>query len=491
MTKVQTSKKPELIFGIIAKIGTDLDAVNESIANELSQYGYSSVPIKLTTALSEKAIQNKLKKTIDRSSLEKRYMSSMDACNELRKKAGNEVMAELAVSQIVSLRKKVQKKDSRPIAFIVRQLKRKEEVELLRKVYGDKFILVSCFSPRELRCDILAGNIADSKRSTEPNSYRDKAEQLIIRDENETDNPNGQRVRDAFPNADVIINSKDKPSTDETLKHFFKVFFGNPKIAPTKDEYGLFMASAAALRSTDLSRQVGAAIFTDKLEVVSLGSNEVPKYSGGTYLQDETESGGIDGRDAALGFDANAKIRTEIAKDAVYQISNLSEKKLSEDQVSQFLEKHLFAEGGKLNDLLILDITEFGRAVHAEMNAITDAARTGKSTDKTTLYCTTFPCHNCAKHIVASGIIRVVYIQPYPKSKAEQLYPDSISIDPKDKPAQKVIFEIHKGIAPNLYPRVFGKTKKKDKYGKLLPWDKASALPSVNLRDLGLSLIHI
>ena len=245
------------------------------------------------------------------------------------------------------------------------------------------------------------------------------------------------------------------------------------------------MASAAALRSTDLSRQVGAAIFTDKLEVVSLGSNEVPKYSGGTYLQDETESGGIDGRDAALGFDANAKIRTEIAKDAVYQISNLSEKKLSEDQVSQFLEKHLFAEGGKLNDLLILDITEFGRAVHAEMNAITDAARTGKSTDKTTLYCTTFPCHNCAKHIVASGIIRVVYIQPYPKSKAEQLYPDSISIDPKDKPAQKVIFEIHKGIAPNLYPRVFGKTKKKDKYGKLLPWDKASALPSVNLRDLG------
>ncbi|MDN3612645.1 hypothetical protein QWZ16_23945 [Vibrio ostreicida] len=26
-----------------------------------------------------------------------------------------------------------------------------------------------------------------------------------------------------------------------------------------------------------------------------------------------------------------------------------------------------------------------------------------------------FPCHNCAKHIVASGIKRVVYVEPYPK----------------------------------------------------------------------------
>lgn len=42
------------------------------------------------------------------------------------------------------------------------------------------------------------------------------------------------------------------------------------------------------------------------------------------------------------------------------------------------------------------------------------------------MYCTTFPCHNCAKHIVAAGLKRVVYVEPYPKSKALELHDDSI-----------------------------------------------------------------
>jgi deoxycytidylate deaminase len=49
-------------------------------------------------------------------------------------------------------------------------------------------------------------------------------------------------------------------------------------------EYGLFLAKAAALRTLDLSRQVGAAIFSDKGEIIALGANEVPKAGGGTLL---------------------------------------------------------------------------------------------------------------------------------------------------------------------------------------------------------------
>jgi deoxycytidylate deaminase len=78
-----------------------------------------------------------------------------------------------------------------------------------------------------------------------------------------------------------------------------------------------------------------------------------------------------------------------------------------------------------------LDITEFGRPVHAEMEAILSCARIGISPKMGTLYCTTFPCHNCAKHIVAAGIKRVVYVEPYPKSKAEKLHSDSLNTGQK------------------------------------------------------------
>ena len=81
-----------------------------------------------------------------------------------------------------------------------------------------------------------------------------------------------------------------------------------------------------------------------------------------------------------------------------------------------------------LKDSGLFDITEYGRAVHAEMEALLTCARAGISPRGGTIYSTTFPCHNCAKHIVTSGIERVVFVEPYPKSKALELHDDSIEI---------------------------------------------------------------
>jgi len=47
--------------------------------------------------------------------------------------------------------------------------------------------------------------------------------------------------------------------------------------------------------------------------------------------------------------------------------------------------------------------------VHAEHNAILNAGRNGVKLKGTTLYCSAFPCHNCAQAIIQSGIIKVVY----------------------------------------------------------------------------------
>lgn len=51
--------------------------------------------------------------------------------------------------------------------------------------------------------------------------------------------------------------------------------------------------------------------------------------------------------------------------------------------------------------------------IHAEVNAVLKAARTGNSVEGSTLYLTLSPCLDCAKLILQSGIKRVVYLEAY------------------------------------------------------------------------------
>lgn len=60
-------------------------------------------------------------------------------------------------------------------------------------------------------------------------------------------------------------------------------------------------------------------------------------------------------------------------------------------------------------------------AIHAEQNAIIQAAKLGVSIQDATLYCTHQPCVICAKMIVNSGIRRVVYEQGYPDEFSRQI----------------------------------------------------------------------
>jgi dCMP deaminase len=61
-------------------------------------------------------------------------------------------------------------------------------------------------------------------------------------------------------------------------------------------------------------------------------------------------------------------------------------------------------------------------AIHAEQNAIIQAARLGVSVDGATLYCTHQPCSVCAKIIVNAGIRRVVYRYPYPDPFSMEIF---------------------------------------------------------------------
>ena len=64
---------------------------------------------------------------------------------------------------------------------------------------------------------------------------------------------------------------------------------------------------------------------------------------------------------------------------------------------------------------------EFCYAIHAEQNAIIQAAHLGQSIAGGTLYCTNQPCVICAKMIINSGIRRIVYKHGYPDEFALKL----------------------------------------------------------------------
>ena len=115
------------------------------------------------------------------------------------------------------------------------------------------------------------------------------------------------------------------------------------------------------------------------------------------------------------------------------------------------------------------------------MEALLNCARNNISCRNATLYATTFPCHNCAKHIIAAGIKRVVYIEPYPKSKAFSFYKNEITDDKRDM-EKKVLFEHFIGVGPHKFIDLFAITsdrwyskKRKDKEGHKVDWEKEKA----------------
>lgn len=121
--------------------------------------------------------------------------------------------------------------------------------------------------------------------------------------------------------------------------------------------------------------------------------------------------------------------------------------------------------------------------VHAEMHAISQAAMIGRPVKGATLYCTTYPCHICARHVIASGIEEVVYIEPYPKSLTASLYHremvsegDADNISNSDF-ENKVVFRSFRGISPTLYQRAFAYRRRKDSYGAIAEWLPGTAKP--------------
>ena len=475
-TLIPTIDKPELVFGFVAPIGSDIDQAVDLFAAAFKKMRYDVVDIKVTDAYED--LKTYVKGALDTSTTEARYRTYIRygdrACSEFN---DNSILAAAAIDQIVKKREDLQETPARrktekfsKTVFLVHQFKRTEEIELFRAVYGDVFFQVSIYSRRGARVDNLARKFASGAHSAKINMYRSKAEELVQTDESESDE-HGQKVGQIFHRADFIVDLDHiDPSPEAQIKRFCESLFSSNAISPTKMEHGMFLAKGAALRSLDLSRQVGACILDSFGQVITLGVNDVPKANGGVYWSDEK----FDDRDYRRGNDPNECRKKEILSEL---LNALGEKRKLENVLAN----------QKVKDSQLMDALEYGRVIHAEMNAICDAARIGKSLSGATLYCTTFPCHLCSKHIIASGISKVVFLEPYPKSLTFRLHSDAAQIEGGDRGLYaefpSVDFVHFYGVTPRRYQEIFERERRKDDAGNFQPYRKGRQRPVVDIKS--------
>jgi cytidine deaminase len=352
-------------------------------------------------------------------------------------------------------------------AYVFDQFKRPEEIALLRQVYGRLFVVISIYSDKQNRIDSLTNRIAfDHVESRPDGSHKTIARELVERDEREEADPNGQRLQETFAVADLFINLDDPQGAEHLIDRFLEGLFGANFVSPTRQEYGMYLARNTALRSLDLSRQVGAAIMTSAGETITSGCNEVPKATGGTYWTGDDG----DTRDYKKDHDSNEQIKRSLLSNFTKQLFEIGylRSDINKDDISGMILQET-SKDGRLRTVQLMDLLEFGRIIHAEMSALCDAARLGRPVKEAILYCTTFPCHICAKHIVAAGIKKVIFIEPYPKSYAEQLHGDAIIVGKSDG-SDKVVFEPFIGIAPYRYRDIFERGRRKTEIGKFKEW---------------------
>lgn len=470
--------RPELVVGLVCPLGARIEALERVIRDELAQFGYVSETIQLSTLLENLVFWKQETDGSEKTRIEHRQKYAF----EFRKLGGPESLARAAIAAIRECRMKTSGHPDKPAnacAYILRQLKHPREIEALRRVYGPSFIVVAGHAPEETRVATLTDRMAHKANKVSGAEFDQPARQLIAVDDKE-DNPEdqerqfGQSTRDAYPLADVFVSLSQ--GDGDAVRRFIQLLFRHPFHTPTAEEVAMNQANAVALRSSDERRQVGAVIVKcthrssgsniKDATIVATGMNEVPRRGGGQYWHEDSPDGrDQQHRDANQGVDLEERIKTDTLREIA---GRLRDGKWLTIEYEQLEEPVLAA---KLLQLLkrtqFADISEFMRQVHAEMAAIVDAAMRGVAIRDTEMFVTTFPCHSCAKHIIAAGITKVVYLEPYPKSRATMLHREEIAVDPADPTTagDKVLFVPFAGVAPRQFAQLFSMASRGRKNG--------------------------
>jgi len=155
-----TYPEAELVLGLVYAAGTDYTGIQLTLENYIKRFNYRPNPIRLSEYIDK--ILNKINVGVplDDGGEAARINSHMTAGNKLCEKAEDEAfLVSAAVSDISRQRKlAVPPNTQEPIpktAHILLSLKRPEEVQLLRAVYGSGFYLIGVFASETDRLQYL------------------------------------------------------------------------------------------------------------------------------------------------------------------------------------------------------------------------------------------------------------------------------------------------------------------------------------------------
>jgi deoxycytidylate deaminase len=439
MGTIDEKFRNSIVIGLVGRIGTDFDAIFNSIkqAAEANTQNYQVNLIHV----SDLVINEVGKEDCDT------LWKKIKECNEFVGEKGPESLVDLINKKVKSF---IRKHNDKNYIFVIRSLKRLDELKHLQRIYGRSFYSIGLYTSLEKSLYSIEEFQGDK-------DYGDLVK-LVQNSEQQKDS-SGQNLQKVMPYCDYYINmsGERKIEVGEAIKRLLKVIFGCCFEPPTPEEIGMDYAFTAAVRSVDQSRQVGCCVMDKNNRLLVTGTNGVPKYGGGI-----AESFGED--------DPNTKIKKKELDKIIKCINDLC-LKIDLKKFKSCLKK----ETG------LMDILEYSNSLHAEQDAIGIAAKDGILLKGGVLYVSTFPCHLCTKLIIASGIEKVVYLYPYPKSRALELHSDAMSLENEKN---KVFFKHFEGFSPYRFLEFFSWGKREDEKGESIQSVKKLKLGHVKINSL-------
>lgn len=520
---------PELYFATVRAIGTPLaDTVIEPLRETLERYDYSLVPIRLSDrliAVSDELDSREVAKLTPYERYKKLTKAGENQCRDAKRRDALviEGVRHLHDELRAKARAQASKEGHRGVAYLFRNVMHPEEIEKLRKLYGGLLFVISAFSPesdrfRHLKLVLANGDPmrADDMGSNAAKLIQRETGRLAPEDEVDPKVVPGKfrmNVPSTWQHADLFLDISEPTTLAGEISRFVEVIFGNPYQTPQAEEIAMSEAFGAALESGNLSRRVGAAIISSSGDIVSIGTNDVPRPGGGVYRAGEEP----DHRDHTFnwGYESSDRHRRSILRDLLERMlidpewvkllddsdlrhalgtdlaQSLKDKKVVTPAQLKRIAKRLINSDTVWRSQFF-DVIEYSRTLHAEMDAITSAARKGISTTGSTLYCTTMPCHECARLIIGAGIKRVMFVEPYDKSRAMALYPTEIRLHTMHSTYQQpddsfVHFIPYVGISPRRFHDLFSwvarksddrrsaKGRKRHLDGQIIEWNPKEA----------------
>ncbi|ENU3727675.1 anti-phage dCTP deaminase [Salmonella enterica] len=407
---IKNRQSKELILAFCGPIGSGIKAIRLAFENNLENLGYKVHHIHISS------LMDKVKKTSVNTDPYNRYIEKQNQGNALRENYGPQIMAEAAIASIAEIKQKsrtsinAEARFNEKFVYIIDQLKNPAEVELLRLVYQHNFYLIG-----------VVRNESERKRNLRDEGISPQHIDELIHLDRKSGGSKGQQVEKTILDADFFIRNNQSHSTqlNNKVERFLGLIHGKNGLTPSLHEKGMFNAFSASLQSACLSRQVGAAIVDHEGNILSTGRNDVPRPGGGLYtFEDENKDFRCIHKGGKCYNDMHkAKIKDSITKQINLSLDNVltqsSSKPLLEKAIRSIFVDTDFVEKLASNiysNSPIKSLIEYSRAIHAEMDAITTLARTGEaSTKNKIMFTTTYPCHNCARHIVAAGKVLLVF----------------------------------------------------------------------------------